>query len=333
MTTVALVGAAHIHTPDFIKKLKARNDIKVKCVWDHDAARAQKRADELGAAVESDVKNIWADAEITGVIICSETNRHEDLVIGAAQAKKHMFVEKPLGVGARDGYRMMELIERYGVMFQTGYMTRGWPPILFLREHVQKGSFGKITRVRGSNCHSGALGGWFDTEWRWMADPKQAGVGAFGDLGTHALDILLWLFGEVDACTGALDNGTARYPGCDETGEGLIKFKSGVIGTLAAAWDDLTNPLQYLISGTEGHAAIINGQVFFQSKKVEGADGKAPIPEDQLPKGLPHAFEMFLDALNGKQDLPLVTAKEAAYRSAVMEAIYVGAKTKKWVNP
>jgi predicted dehydrogenase len=57
---------------------------------------------------------------------------------------------------------------------------------------------GKITRARGSNCHSGSLGGWFDKEYRWMADPKIAGVGAFGDLGTHKLDIL-------DAVTGVKD--------------------------------------------------------------------------------------------------------------------------------
>src|SRR3954464_6348682 len=102
-------------------------------------------------------------------------------------------------------------------------MSRGWPPILFLREHVNKGSFGKITRLRFSNCHSGALGGWFDTEWRWMADVKQAGVGGFGDLGTHGLDILMWWLNEsgVDNCTAAIANGTARYPSCDELGESI----------------------------------------------------------------------------------------------------------------
>ena len=49
---------------------------------------------------------------------------------------------------------------------------------IVLDDEIAKGSFGKITRVRHSNCHAGSLKGWFDTDWRWMADPKIAGVGA-----------------------------------------------------------------------------------------------------------------------------------------------------------
>src|SRR4029450_13763343 len=129
-------------------------------------------------------------------------------------------------------------IEKAGVLFQTGYFMRGDAKHQFLKQQVAAGAFGKITRVRGSNCHSGALGRWFDTEWRSMADPKIAGCGAFGDLGTHSLDILLWLFGEVEKVTAQLDTGTGAYGDCDETGEGILRFKSGTIGTLAAAWDD-----------------------------------------------------------------------------------------------
>jgi predicted dehydrogenase len=86
----------------------------------------------------------------------------------------------------------------------------------------------------------------------------------------------------------------------------------------------------YLISGTEGHAAVINGQLFFQSKRVDGADGKQPWT--QLPPEKPAGFPAFLDAVTGK-DVTLVTAREAAYRSAVMEAMYEGARQGKWVAP
>ena len=53
---------------------------------------------------------------------------------------------------------------------------------------------------------------------------------------------------------------------------------------------------------------------------------------DEAPAGAgPHAFELFLDALVGK-DVPLVTASEAAYRNVVMEALYTGAKLKSWIS-
>lgn len=327
MISVGLAGCAHIHTPGFVQTLQQLSgSIRVKSIWDHDRRRAEKYVAELGSRAVEDVCELWRDPEIAAVVVCSETDRHESLVIAAAEAGKHLFVEKPLGVGARDANAMADVIERAGVKFQTGYMSRGWPPILFLREHVLKGTFGKITRVRASVCHSGALRGLFDSEWRWMADLKQAGVGAFGDLGTHALDLLIWIFGQVESVAAMLDAGTARYPGCDETGEAILRFKSGVIASLAASWDDLANPLQYLISGTTAHAAIINDELYFTCPSL-GFDGKQPIKYADCPKGWPHAFELFLAAVEGK-DAPLAGAREAAYRCQVMEAIYESARQK-----
>lgn len=332
MTTLAIVGAAHIHTPNFVKRLQARTDtVRVKSVWDHDEARAHKNAAALGATVCADPGEIFGDADIEAVVVCSETDRHEELVLAAAAAGKGLFVEKPLGMGAEDSLRMAAAIEQAGVIFQTGYFMRSAPVHLFLKEQVDAGAFGTITRVRGSNCHSGALGGWFDTEWRWMADPRQAGCGAFGDLGTHSLDILMWLAGYVTSVTATVGAPVARYDGCDEFGEAMLRFRNGIVGTLAAGWADVANPVTLLIAGTEGHAYVRDGELYFQSKNVEGADGKTPW--QTLPAALPHAFDLFLDAVTGDRSAPLVTAREAAARSAVMEAMYIAAAEAAWVTP
>lgn len=328
---LALVGCAHIHTPGFVKRMADRDDVTVKYVWDPDRDRSNKRAPDLSAQVVDDVAQIWADDRIEGVVICSETDIHQGLVESAAQTKKHMFVEKPLGLGAADANKMAEAIEQAGVIFQTGYFQRGAPINLFAREQIAKGSFGQITRIRHSNCHGGALGDWFTPEWLWMTDPVRAGCGAFGDLGTHSLDILMWLMGDVDSVTATIDTAIAQYgPTCDEYGEGLLKFSNGVVGSLAAGWVDVAHPVNFLISGTEGHLYAANGDLFFQSKHVDGADGKTPWTD--LPEGWPHAFELFLDAVGGK-DVPLVGVREAAARSAVMEAMYASVKSGKWETP
>ncbi len=331
MINVALVGCGHIHTPGFVKRLQARNDVTVTAVWDHDHARAEKNAALLNAPVVEDLTTIWNDPSIPAVIICSETDRHAALVTAAADAGKHMFVEKPLGLGTEDAYRMADAIAKAGVLFQTGYFQRGMPAHQFLKQQVDAGAFGKITRVRVSNCHSGALGDWFTPEWLWMTDPQQAGVGAFGDLGTHALDLLLWIFGSVDRVTAALNTAITRYgPDCDETGEGLLVFENGIIGSLAAGWVDVADPITFEISGTEGHAYVRNRtDVFIKSSHLDGAADE--VQWMALPAAWPHAFELFLDAVNGA-DVSLVDAHEAAYRSAVMEALYKAAKGKGWVT-
>jgi predicted dehydrogenase len=329
MFKLALIGAAHIHTPGFVKRILAREDCSVEYVYDHDHARATANAEQLGATVIDDPASALGDPEVAAVVICSETNRHEELVLAAAAAGKHMFVEKPLGMGAEDAFQMAEAIEEAGVLFQTGYFRRGTPIELFLKQQIDAGAFGTITRVRHTNCHSGSLGGWFDTDWRWMANPAESGCGAFGDLGTHSLDILLWWLGDVSRVTADVDVATERYGDCDEYGEGLIKFASGAIGSLAAGWVDVAHPVGIIISGTEGHAHVVDGKLYLKSEHIEGADGRewADLPEAQ-----PHAFELFLDAVAGK-DVTLVGPREAAMRSAVMEAMYQAADEATWLTP
>lgn len=338
MIDLALLGCAHIHTPGFIDMIKKRDDVRVTRVFDADPRRSEVRAKQLGATVAESVEAVLADGSIQGAIVCTETIRHAGLVEQVAGAGKHLFVEKPLGFATADAYKMAAAIEKAGVLFQTGYFSRSDAKIRYIKKLVDDKALGKITRVRGSNCHSGALGRWFDpkpddvaNDWRWMADPTRAGCGAFGDLGTHALDILIWLVGDVESVAGQLDLGTKAYEGCDETGEALIKFKSGVLGTLAAGWDDVANPLTYLVSGTEGHAAIVNGKLYVKTKSLDGA---TPVADADLPAPAPHAFELFLDALAGKPPaVPLVKPHEAAYRNAVMEAIYIATSHATWEQP
>ncbi len=114
-----------------------------------------------------DVAEIWADPAIEGVIICSETNRHEPLVLAAAGSGKHLFAEKPLGMGAVDAYRMADAIEDAGVLFQTGYFMRGNPIHLFLREQL---AAAHSARSRGSGIP-------IAMPVRWAAGSTPTGAG------------------------------------------------------------------------------------------------------------------------------------------------------------
>lgn len=330
---LALVGCAHIHTPNFIKRIRDRRDVRVVAVWDHDAGRARRAAEQLGAQAR-DLDAIWRDEAIPAAVICSETDRHPGLVLAGAAAGKHLFVEKPLAVAGRDAAAMADAIERAGVRFQTGYFMRGHAVNLFLRDHLRRGSFGTLTRLRLTNCHSGVQRGLFDTEWRWMAEPAIAGFGGFGDLGSHALDLLLWLLGDgatLESVTARVGNATGRYGDGDEYGEGMLAFGGGLIATIAAGWVSVANPVTHELSGTAGHAVVVNGDLYLQGDAFPGAEITRPWRD--LPAQQPHAFELFLDTLVGGDAAPLVTAREAARSCAVMEALYAAAGQRAWVDP
>ncbi len=336
MKNLGCIGVAHIHTPGFVQRLNQRSDeFKVKAVWDEQPARAEIAAAKLHSQAVDHVDAIFGDDDIDAVIVTSETRAHKALVERAAMAGKHLFVEKPLGMKAADAYAMQRAIDAAGVIFQTGHFMRGHPHYLFIKKLLEAGSLGAITRIRHSNVHQGAIRGifdpgqgWFEEGWMWMTDLEQAGVGGFGDLGAHSLDIMMWLMGDVMRVTAQLDSLLGKYA-CDEYGEGLMRFANGAIGTLAAGWVDVLRPMPILVSGAEGAVYVDNEKLYLQSEHIDGADGSE---WTDLPDALPHAFDLYLDALLGKA-VPLVSAKEAADRTAVMEAFYLAAETNSWVQP
>ncbi len=329
--TTAFLGTAHIHMGDFVRRLTARqNQITVRFVYDHDAPRGTSYAQKFdGAAFTDDPQTILADPDITSVVICSETVHHKELVLAAARAGKHIFSEKPLGLGTADADEMAQAIRDAGVTFQTGFFMRGDPIHQFVRREVQAGHLGKLTRVRYSNCHEAALAGWFDTDYRWLADPKLAGGGAMLDLGAHVLDIILNTYpqteGDILRAEGMVGSRGGRYGAeIDEYGTGILEFQSGMIAELEASWVDpkLRSPLE--VHGTEGEILAQNGVVTYYSKHVDGY-GEPTVVAD-LPPAAPHAFDLFWDALLGQTlPIPLVGVDEAAQGSRAMEQLYASA--------
>jgi predicted dehydrogenase len=334
MQTTAFLGTAHIHTPNFIQRLNAREDVRVKAVYDHNAQRGEKDAAALSSTYVVDTDAILNDAEITSVVVCSETVHHRDLVVRAANAGKHVFVEKPLAASAEDAAAIHDAVQKAGVVFQTGFFMRSQPAMQFLKREIAAGNLGKITRMRFTNCHQGALGGWFDTDWHWIVEKELAGGGGFADLGAHALDIVLWTLqgasggpcGEVQRVAGFIGAQHGRYENIDEYGCGLIQFSSGAIAEIEASWVDPKLHAPVEVNGTQGQMQILGDKILYYSEKVEGADGGEW--KGELPVAAPHAFELFWDKLEGKE-LPvgLVTVDEAAEESRVMAEMYRAAQS------
>ena len=176
MANIALVGCAHIHTPGFVKRLQARADVSTIAVWDRDPARARTWSAQLGAPALDNVDAIWNDGAIDGVIICSETDQHEPLVAAAAAAGKHIFVEKPLGIGAQDAIP-------HGCRHRTGrrslsdrllparHAAFGHLRHRALKDPVAQGRLrGRSRAPASSTVAGGALRDLFTPDWLWMTD-------------------------------------------------------------------------------------------------------------------------------------------------------------------
>jgi predicted dehydrogenase len=326
---LAFVGCAHIHMSQFQSILATCENVKVKYIWDHDVARAEKWAKEFSAkSAPGAGDEIFLDPSVAGIIIASETDKHLDIALAAAKAKKPVYIEKPLATNAKDAAAIAAAIEKAGVTFNTGFVQRSSQHYRFVREQIAKGTFGKISDAYAATWHNGSPEGWFDKEYRWMVDLNTAGFGALGDLGTHPLDLLMWLFGDVASVSGKIRTG--KYGNCDEAGEATIRFKNGVTGTIAASYVDLTDPVTLKVTGADAEAVVREKHLFFTCPKIEGATGKKMWTK--LPRPQQHPLNLFIDVLNGEKDVPLITVREAAERVRVMEAIYQSVRDQKPVT-
>ncbi|MEM8532284.1 MAG: Gfo/Idh/MocA family oxidoreductase [Chloroflexota bacterium] len=326
MLSVAFLGCAHIHTNDYLQALQQRPDMQIVAMWDHDINRANEYAQRVGCSAAQTIDEVLTNDLIDAVIICSETVHHNDLVRATVATRKPLFVEKPLGMRADEAQRIADVIEHADVLFQTGYFLRYHPSYQLLQQNIQQGHFGTITHVHCALNHSGLLGGWFDDEWRWMADPAQAGLGAFGDLGVHMLDVLLWMFGPAERVTADVATLTGRYGTIDEYGSGILRFQNGLQATLTAGWVDFANPISLIVQGTEGAASLTKEQLHIQTALNDSVTEPVANPPRSID-----ALNALLDTLTGQTSAPLIQPREAALRNQLVEALYRGAHHQRWV--
>lgn len=328
MAVTAFLGCAHVHTPELAAMAAAHGETLVAKAWDRDRSRAEATAAAVGADVADRVDDITGDAQIDAVFVCSETAHHTDLVEAAVAVGKHVFVEKPLAADSRRAHALATTIERAGVLFQTGHFMRGQAAHRALREAIAAGRLGRVTRVQATNANPAALRGWFDEPgWRWMADPELAGFGGFGDEAVHAADLVLWLLGHprVERVAATVEAVVGRYGDVDEQGEALVEIEGGVHAGIAAGWADGEQTTEVEVAGTGGRARADGGEL-----RVATGDGEMAV--EDLPPDLPHAFELFLDALAGDRDAPLVPVREAAAAVDVVDAAYRAARERAWAG-
>ncbi len=319
-TSVAILGAAHIHMNDFIEVLRADPAVQVKAVWDPDRERASACADRLGAEVRDDLDSILDDPGISAVVIASETALHDRLVRDAARAGKHMFVEKPLGMSAVQTRALVQAVEAQGALFHTGFFLRTVPAYQELRHAIKMGLLGDIIEVQQHYSHDGLKLGWFDG-YPWMMDPDQAGYGAFGDLGLHCTDFLPWLLDDeavaVKAQTGR-DEPLGAIAPVEHFGTGELRFRGGALARFYVGWLAEDPPLLLKVKGTRGFVAIDRDM-----KWHSDIAGLAGLEQDIGTAG-PDAgsgLVTFLDAVTGRRD-DTVSLAETVQASALLDRLY-----------
>ncbi len=219
-------------------------------VMDASPKAAEACREKYGAKVATtDYNEILALPEVDCVYIASPVFCHKEQALAAAKAKKHILLEKPLGLTTEESFEIIEACEENGVKLGVGFMMRYHAYHKAIKEVIANGTIGDIVSMRAQfTC-------WYpDIAGAWRQDKKLSGGGAFVDLGVHCIDLLQYISGlEAVEVTGFTATQTFKYNVDDSTAI-VMRMNNGALGIVDVNFNipdsAANNPLEFY--GTKG---------------------------------------------------------------------------------
>jgi predicted dehydrogenase len=326
---IAILSTAHIHTKGFLENLTKTTDGRRACtIWDDVADRGQRYATQFNTRFEPKLSRLLRDRSVDGFLICAENTRHLPLLKKALPVGKPVFCEKPLTTTVKDARKVAALLQQHPATVFCGYFQPFSGTMQAVAQMVANNQFGKITRIRYRNAHHAAYGRWFDNpDLQWFSNPELSGGGAFMDMGTHAVHLVRTLFGPVTEVWAEIRNEAGIYPAVDDVGIAHLRFASGVLGTVEAAWTQT--------GGIGGLEIVGAAKSLWNTGKeyIVGAPKEQPVTVAALPEK-PTRVDRLVAAIKGEIPAAELRADLAATLDsvAIMEAAYKSAKTGKWIK-
>jgi predicted dehydrogenase len=240
---------------------------RMAAICGRDQAAVAAAATRLGwPAWETDWKRLVQRDDVDLVDVCTPGSSHAEISIAALEAGRHVLCEKPLANTVDEARAMAAAAERAatgGVRAMVGFNFRRVPAVALARQLVAAGRLGPIRHVRAAYLASHALDPELPLAWRHQA--SEAGSGALGDLGAHAVDLAQHLAGDRIAGVSALTEtfvrerplpggGGARGPvTVDDAALFIARFGGGALGSFEAT--------RLAAGHTEGLAVELNGEL------------------------------------------------------------------------
>ena len=191
MNTVrwGVIGAGGIADRRTIPGIMLAKNAELVAVMEVNMELAEKIRDKYQAKKAYDtIEAILADKDIDAVYIATPVIFHKEQAIQAAKAKKHILIEKPVGLTIAEGNEVAEICKQEGVQIAVGLMMRFHAYHQKMKEIIDSGKLGKIVSCRAQ------LTCWYpDMPGNWRQQMKTSGGGALMDMGVHCIDLIQYL--------------------------------------------------------------------------------------------------------------------------------------------
>lgn len=247
---VGLVGTGGISRAHMTAYLEHPDRVQLTAVCDIVEPLAQEYAKKAGVeAVYTDFDQMLREADIDAVDNCTGHAQHAPLTIAAAEAGKHVIVEKAMALTVQECRDMIAAADKAGVTLMVAQHLRYSPDAAAVKRFIDEGKLGEILAVRTHLTGRGGRRG-----KGWMRDAKHGG-GILQVEQVHHIDLLRYYVGNVKRVTGVCKSVHPRMAnGAEDLVVANFEFENGVLGDLFGSWSAHLSPegRSYLVFGSKG---------------------------------------------------------------------------------
>ncbi|EGL14927.1 MULTISPECIES: Gfo/Idh/MocA family oxidoreductase [Paenibacillus] len=351
---IGIIGCGGIANGKHLPSLAKLPNVELVAFCDIVIERAEKAKEQYGsgdACVYQDYRELLKDSSLDIVHVCTPNDSHADITIDALEAGKHVMCEKPMAKTSVDARRMVDAAKRTGKKLTIGYNNRFRSDSQYLKKLCEDGELGEVYFAKAHAIRRRAV-----PTWGVFLDEEKQGGGPLIDIGTHALDLTLWM---MDNYKPKVVLGTSYHKlshranaanawgpwdpakfTVEDSAFGMITMENGATIMLESSWALNTlevDEAKCTLSGTEGGADMkdglrINGEKNSRlyTQNIELSSGGVAFYEGASENAPDLEMRMWIDAIENDKD-PVVTPEQALVVSEILEAIYESAKTGKAV--
>ncbi|MBO0458232.1 Gfo/Idh/MocA family oxidoreductase [Enterococcus hulanensis] len=361
---IGIIGCGGIANQKHFPALTLQKDkAEMVAFCDIEVERAKEACEKYGvegAKYYEDYNELLADPLINVVHICTPNVSHSPIAVAAFEAGKNVLCEKPMAHNTEAAQKMMDAWKKSGKKFTIGYQNRFREEVRSLHETCEQGELGEIYFAKAHALRRKAV-----PTWGVFPDKSQQGGGPLIDIGTHALDITLWMMDnyEPESVNGSVFHKLGSLPGADEgnmfgpwdtenfevedSAFGFVKMKNGATIFLESSW--ALNILESkeaatTLCGTKAGAQINAGMSYQTNELIINKACNGLLTQEELSasgniayfeggSNAPEVLEakQWLEAVANDTD-PLVKPEQAFVVTQILDSIYKSAELGKEVK-
>ena len=353
---IGMIGCGGIATKKHMPALAKIPDAQMVAFCDIIAERAEASAKKFGtpdAKVYTDYKELLKDNSIDIVHVCTPNRSHSFITVDALESGKHVMCEKPMAINTAEAEKMLEAAKRTGKKLTIGYQGRYRTDSQFMHEEATKGTFGEIYYAKATALRRRAV-----PTWGVFLNEYEQGGGPLIDIGTHALDLTLWMMNNYKPkyCVGTAyhklnnDTRTGNAWGdwdpekftVEDSAFGFIVMENGATIVLESAWALNTLDIREAVTSVCGTKAggdmmnglrinsIINGRQCVTTPDLTGGGVAFNEGSGDLTSADVEARQ-WIEAIREDKE-PCVLPEQALCVTKILEGIYESAKTETIYN-